>query len=285
MAKYVVGKERLTAIADKIRSLLGLTGTMKLDEMANNLGTVNAEVDTQAELINQISTALEGKAGGGIDTSDATAEASDILQGETAYVNGNKVIGTMPTQTLPTPTIEVLTGGLITATDTLSASGYVASGTKSATKQLTTQAAKTVTPSASSQTAVESGRYTTGAVTVAGDSNLVAGNIKNGVSIFGVAGNYEGSGGGGSVETCTVILDRTGAIGTNRLLYTNGNMAVTEGTLTQSGKVNFSETFEVAKGTLLYTFFVDSGGTIIEGEAEIISTNLYAIYGDATISS
>lgn len=40
-------------------------------------------------------------------------------------------------------------------------------GTKSTIKQLTTQAAKTVTPTESSQTTVANGRYTTGAVTVA----------------------------------------------------------------------------------------------------------------------
>lgn len=52
---------KMTAIADKIRSLLGLTGTMGLDAMASNLGEVEDEVDSQTELINQIVSALEGK--------------------------------------------------------------------------------------------------------------------------------------------------------------------------------------------------------------------------------
>ena len=71
------------------------------------------------------------------------------------------------TATQATPSITVSSGGLITAKATQGAAGYVASGTKSATKQLTTQAAKTVTPTKSSQTAVASQRYTTGAITVA----------------------------------------------------------------------------------------------------------------------
>jgi hypothetical protein len=86
-----------------------------------------------------------------------------------------------------TPTISVSSAGLITASATQEA-GIVAAGTKSATQQLTVQAAKTVTPSTSNQTAVAKGRYTTGEVTVKGDANLKAANIASGVSIFGVAG-------------------------------------------------------------------------------------------------
>lgn len=78
-----------------------------------------------------------------------------------------------------TPEIAVSDTGLITAT----------SGSKSATKQLTTKAAVTITPGTSSKTAVSSGVYTTGAITVAGSSNLIASNIKSGVNIFGVIGS------------------------------------------------------------------------------------------------
>ena len=46
------------------------------------------------------------------------------------------------------------------------AAGYVAAGTTTGTLQLTVQAAKTVTPTTSEQTAVAANRYTTGVIKV-----------------------------------------------------------------------------------------------------------------------
>lgn len=100
--------------------------------------------------------------------------------------------GNSPRVEVATPMIDVSAGGLITAT-TEQEKGYVSGGTKSATQQLPTQAAKTVTPGTTNQTAVASGRYTTGAVTVKGDANLKAENIAEGVSIFGVTGAHSGA--------------------------------------------------------------------------------------------
>lgn len=122
------------------------------------------------------------------------------------------------------PSISVSSSGLITAsvsgtqsvTPTVTA-GYVSSGTAgtitvsgSATKQLTTQAAQTITPGTSDKT-IASGRYLTGTQTIKGDANLVAGNIKSGVSIFGVTGTHEGGGGGGEADTSAIdgLIDRT----------------------------------------------------------------------------
>ena len=65
-------------------------------------------------------------------------------------------INSIQSTTSETPTISVSTSGLITA----SANG------QSATQQLPVQAATSITPTESQQTAVTAGKYTTGAVTV-----------------------------------------------------------------------------------------------------------------------
>jgi len=86
--------------------------------------------------------------------------------------------------------------------------GYISSGTAgnssvSLTASVTTKGAATITPTTTNQS-IASGTYLTGAQTISGDANLVAGNIKNGVSIFGVTGNYSGGGGSPTISSLTV---------------------------------------------------------------------------------
>lgn len=153
----------------------------------------------------------------------------------------------MPTATQATPSISVDANGKITASATQTA-GYVAAGTKSATKQLTTQAAKTITPTKSSQTAVAKNVYTTGAITVGAipsnyittsDATASASEIMSGETAYvngsKVTGTFSidselsiqdsliaqissvadslpdaGSGGNENVATCTVTLNGSG---------------------------------------------------------------------------
>lgn len=80
----------------------------------------------------------------------ATATAARILSGYTAYVNGNKVTGT-----------------------------------------IASLAAQTYTPGRANQS-IAAGKYLSGAQTIKGDANLLAANIKKGVTIFGITGTWEG---------------------------------------------------------------------------------------------
>lgn len=108
--------------------------------------------------------------GGGLTNSKlalANAQAADVRSGKKFYAGDKQIkTGTLADVTQATPAITVDAAGKITASAT-QAAGVVAAGTKSATKQLPVQAAKTVIPSASAQTAVGEGVFTTGIVTVA----------------------------------------------------------------------------------------------------------------------
>lgn len=66
---------------------------------------------------------------------------------------------------------------------------YVGSG-------VTKKSAATYTPGTSDQS-IAASQYLSGAKIIKGDANLVAGNIKSGVSIFGVTGTYAGGGSSG----------------------------------------------------------------------------------------
>ena len=111
---------------------------------------------------------------------------------------------TTPATTITSnPSISVSSSGLITATNSKTQSvtptvsaGYVSSGTAgtitvsgSNTSQLTVQSAQTITPTTSNQT-ITSGKYLTGTQTILGDVNLIAENIRQNKTIFGITGTY-----------------------------------------------------------------------------------------------
>ena len=72
-------------------------------------------------------------------------------------------------------------------------------GTTNYTGSIQSKSAQTYTPTTSDQT-INSGQYLSGAQTIKGDVNLVAGNIASGVTIFGVSG---------SLSSATITQDST----------------------------------------------------------------------------
>lgn len=68
---------------------------------------------------------------------------------------------------------------------------------------VTKKSAATYTPGTSNQS-IASGQYLSGAQTIKGDSNLIAGNIKKGVTIFNVTGSYNEATGGPTLQSKTV---------------------------------------------------------------------------------
>ena len=63
---------------------------------------------------------------------------------------------------------------------------------KQITGTLATQGGSTTTPGTAAKTIVTPNKIVTGSIIVAGDGNLVPGNIKKGVTIFGVQGTHSG---------------------------------------------------------------------------------------------
>ena len=128
------------------------------------------------------------------------------------YHNGSgkvtvNVSTSTPTGALDTPSISFnkLLGRFI-ATSKVKKSGYIStSDTTEKSYNLTRYLGGEYTPTKESKTVSLKDKYCTGDAVIKGDDNLVPENIKNGISIFGVAGSYTGDG----ANVLSITSDRT----------------------------------------------------------------------------
>ena len=233
MAKRSIEESTLVGIADAIREKYGSEDLILTEEMEDKIRGIKASAEPvlQEKSVSPTTSMQTVTADSGFDgLSVVTVEA-------------------VPEGSVAEPNITVSSSGVITATSVVKA-GYVDGTDVTGTANLTTQAGKTITPSTSEQTAVESGRYTTGVVKVAAMPTGSVGNPT--ISVDSSTG----------VITATAAVDAGYVDGTDKAgtynLTTKAAATITPGTSNQT----------IAAGTYL------TGKQTIKGDANLAAENI-----------
>lgn len=280
MATYRIKENTLIEIANSIRNVTGKTGDIAVSDMAVAIGDIETGGATLPVLTNEGSAAdlMLGKELIDADGSKVTGTFSidnelntqdDLIAQIQAVVDGLPEAGGEE-PVLQTKTVTPSTSSQNVVPD----SGYdglskvtVNAIPSTYVKPSATKGATTYTPTTSNQT-IATGTYCSGAQTIKGDSNLVAGNIKSGISIFGVSGSYEGSGGSsggnsGGIETIEIMdtgFPDPGAM----IIYIDGTMAL------QQQAVQKNVSYSIMKNSI---FALTSWGGVDFGGIQQIAGN------------
>ena len=260
-------KDKWTDHLDAIRAKAGTQDAMTVDEATTAVAGISGGTDTSDATMTSGDQMLDGvtayargtKYTGTIPSktsSDLTAIGATVTVPAGHYASESTKSVASGSATTPAtsitanPSISVSSSGLITATvsgsqsvtPTVSA-GYVSSGTAgtvsvsgSNTSQLSTQAAATITPTTSQQTAVAEGKYTTGAVVVdamptgtAGTPTASKGAVSNhSIAVTPSVTNSTGYITGGTKTGTAVTVAASELVSGNKAITDNGtNIDVT----------------------------------------------------------
>lgn len=166
-----------------------------------------AIVTTNNQNYTNIANAIRQKSGNSTQLKPNQMGAAILAIPTGATINNqNKEV--TPTESQQQVTYDSGYTGLETVTVDAVSDTYVGSG-------VARRQAATITPGTTDQT-IAANTYLTGTQTISGDADLVAGNIKDGVNIFGGTGNYSGAdvsnttAVAGDVKTGKIFYDSTG---------------------------------------------------------------------------
>lgn len=201
-----------------------------------------------------------------LDTTDATAQAKDIKEGQTAYVNDVKITGNLQYE----PSDFSLNG--ITG-DPVSTELKTSGNNKYIQLKYKRSGADTIVGGSANVTANLQQE------TMAIAANITADKIKKGVEVLGVTGTYEGSGGSGDVKLFDTIehmqQDTTAQEGDLAVVYREELTSITEesefDSCTFPDKVVLDEAFT----DYIYGGFsaVDSSSGYFDGMVEMSSSS------------
>ena len=246
-------------------------------------GLSQVEISVGAISGDYVGSSVPRKSSSDLTASGATVTAPAGYYSSSASKSVASGSATTPaTSITANPSISVSSGGLITATvnksqnvtPTVSA-GYVSSGTAgaigvtgSSSSQLSTQAAATITPTESEQTAVVSGKYTTGAVKVGAISSTYVGSgitqrtstdlSASGDTITAPAGYYASS------ASKSVAAGTAGTPSASKGTVSNHAVTVTPSVTNQTGYIT--------GGTKTGTGVSVSAGELVSGTLDVSSS-------------
>ena len=215
---------------------------------------------------------ITGTHEGGVNTNDATANSSDIIIGKTAYVKGEKIEGTLEESVVAVDNNEVYVSP-----------GYIKKGKNYVIGNSLGESI--YTPSNSDQI-ISSGNYLIGNQIIKGDTDLISQNIKSGVSIFGVDGNFTSD---ANATSNDILKGKTSYVNGKKLTGTiesispvvnSNSVTITKGyiskeeTITIGNTVNgktivpSTESQKIEKGSYL------NGDVIVSGDTSLVSENI-----------